>query len=496
MPVRDSREQARTQARGNCDMARFASISRASAGGYAAFVMSIRALLRLSCLLAALSCVPVARSAGLPRLISFEPDGTQIATDLQHAIASPTGKFVLTLVSSTNGGAERRCFRWYLRDLDSGTTEIISRKANGADVDCDHVVFSGTSADIDASGRFVVFDQYGGGIDPAALPLGRRVYLRDRESGSVRLFGPPPSQRASHPTIDDAGRRVSMLTGDTSNRVTVYDRATGLTVASVDARSPSEPAISGDGRKVVFTALPEGSIFTVRGQIYLLHVDEQRVEVLSAAADGTLGNDASLNPAINFDGTWVAFDTDATNLVPEGFASLLLRNVGARFPVAVRDAAGQRVQGRTPSISSDGSRLAFLGYAGSSGSEQAVTWDRVTRAVTLLSRNAQGEAATLGLNGPRCTPDPSPCIYTRYTDFNPTISGDGRRVAFASRGPNLVTNDANGDGIDAYSVDLGGPSGSPIPVPLDRKWSVLLAALLSLTAALAMYSRPGDTFPA
>lgn len=451
---------------------------------------TLRTLLKLNLIVAASALSPGAWSAELPELISYEPDGAQVGTTIEHAISSPSGRFVLFLVVNMDGGADRKCFRWHLRDRDLGTTEIISRKANGEPVDCDHVVFRGTSANMDSTGRFVVFDQYGGGIVPDALPIGARVYLRDRTVGTVRLIGPPPSVRASHPSIDDHGTRVAMIVGTSDDRVlNVYEVNSGQLIRSTVARNFSEPVISGDGRRVVFTALPDGSIFVVRSQVYLLHVDDGRVEILSAAANGTVGNERSFNPTINFDGSVVAFETRATDLVPGGLSRLLIRNVDARTTEAVRDGQGVRIQGGTPSLSGDGNRLAYHGYLNYPAYEQAFVWDRTTREATLLSRNALGQAATLGLISGRCNTNIGPCVATDYVDLNPTISGNGRHVAFVSRGPNLVSGDANGNGIDVYAVDLGLPSGTPAAVPLGRTMAALLAALVAIGAAISLRAR-------
>lgn len=442
----------------------------------------------------ALVCALLSRvdAASLPELVSFEPDGSPIDTYVEHAIASPNGRYVLSQVNSSASFSDRNCYRWYLRDLKLNATEIISRKQNGESVICEHEVLRGSAADMDTAGRYVVFDQFGGGIVPDALPRGLRVYLRDRIAGTIRLFGPPPKQRASQPSMDDAGTRVAMLVSE-PNPLVVYDIASGKRVATAPASSASRPILSGDGRHVVFVGLSAQFGGASIAQIFLFDIESGEIELISAAPNGTPGDDYSINPTLNFDGSVVAFETSADNLVPAVGARLLIRDVTAGTTQPVLDDSGLPIQGGTPSLSADGNRLVFQGYAPSSlvFPEQAYLWETSSRALTLLSRNAAGVPADQGLVSFRCDMI-GPCVAVDYTDRNPTISGDGRVVAFVSRGPNLVSNDFNGNGIDVYAVRLGRGGGPLAAVPIGGATSGILALLVLLAAAVVHHIRPGD----
>ena len=155
-----------------------------------------------------------------------------------------------------------------------------------------------------------------------------------------------------------------------------------------------------------------------------------------------------------------------------------------------------------PSVSDDGSRIAFRSNAPNlPGSLDAMPYfpqvyvhDLATARVALVSGSAAGVGALYGssLNSCERWPFIFPCGEASLK-LSPRISGDGRYVAFNSRGDNLVPVDANGDLPDVYRVDLGSVSGglpgAPV-VPVGGWWTVLLGALL----VLAAISRPARVY--
>jgi Tol biopolymer transport system component len=152
-------------------------------------------------------------------------------------------------------------------------------------------------------------------------------------------------------------------------------------------------AVSEDGRSVAFVSsarlLPEDT--NVVDDIYVLDRASQRLTLASVGYLGTRANGTSLNPQLNADGRYVAFDSSATVLT----AAPDRNEVDDVF---VRD----QTTGTTTRVS-----------VGPGGQE---TNDRSSR---------------------------------------PAISADGRWVAFESSATNLVSGaDANGTGLDVYLRDL------------------------------------------
>jgi Tol biopolymer transport system component len=241
---------------------------------------------------------------------------------------------------------------------------------------------------------------------------------------------------------------------DARTDIYVLDRTTGfVTLESVgDEESESaNPRITGDGRYVVFE------------KRYLIQALESRIDiVLRDRVSSTLrtltGSDASLgswsrSPDISDDGDNVAFSSASTNLVDGTDANGRLEDVyvmrlssGAIQRVSLNSGGLQFSRGTSilPSLSSDGRWVAFASTAPLSdpaaGPEhvespvrQVYLRDLVTAKTILVSRPVRGSRP----NGDSSVP---------------SLSGDGRYVAFASEASNFSESDGN-RGTDIFLFD-------------------------------------------
>jgi Tol biopolymer transport system component len=160
---------------------------------------------------------------------------------------------------------------------------------------------------------------------------------------------------------------------------------------------------------------------------------------VSVGSGGIQGNFPSRGPAISPDGRWVAFDSSATNLVPDDTNDtvdvfLHDRQTGTTTRVSVGPGGVQGDNGSySPSISADGRIVAFSSVAGNlvdedtNHVEDVFVYDRetgITRKVSVGPGGAQG---------------------TMESDDG-AISADGRWIAFNSSASNLVPDDTNGYG--------------------------------------------------
>src|SRR6476661_2534745 len=158
-----------------------------------------------------------------------------------------------------------------------------------------------------------------------------------------------------------------------------------------------------------------------------------RVSVDSA---GNQANGFSNAYSISANGRFVAFQSQASNLVPgdtnnknDIFVRDLLTNTTTRVSV---DSAGN--PGNSPSnysaISADGRFVAFQSYASNlvpgdtNNKNDIFVRDLSTNTTTRVSVNSAG-------------------IQGDENSFNPSISADGRFVAFSSAASNLVPGDTN-----------------------------------------------------
>jgi Tol biopolymer transport system component len=273
---------------------------------------------------------------------------------------------------------------------------------------------------------------------------------------------------------------INLVPGDDNNtRITVYesggyyshtqtwfsdifvrDRLAGTTErVSLSAsgapiavgRSCWEPAISGDGQCVAFTSsAPDLVHFDENNawDVFLRDRTQRTTHRVSRPTTGGEANGRSHSPALSHDATFVAFVSEAPNLVPNdtnGAADIFVLDRAATQLTRISVSTdGTQANGRSwlPSISADGRFIAFASEASNlvpddtNQQADAFVHDRETGLTTRVSVSSTGAQANHG----SCRTHP---LYPR--DTRPAISADGRFVAFDSAASNLVPGDTNQD---------------------------------------------------
>lgn len=176
----------------------------------------------------------------------------------------------------------------------------------------------------------------------------------------------------------------------------------------------------------------------VCGLLVLLTSGCAWVERMSLDSSGTEADGGSLQPAISGDGRYVAFESFASNLVAgdtNDAYDVFLRDAvsGTTIRASVNNAGnGGDEQSLDPAVSADGRYVAFASYASNivvgdtNGAVDVFVRDVVagtTSRVSVSSAEAQANSSSDG----------------------PSISSDGRYVAFVSGASNLVGGDTNDD---------------------------------------------------
>jgi len=152
---------------------------------------------------------------------------------------------------------------------------------------------------------------------------------------SVASDGTQGNDRSYYPAISADGRYVAfvsyasnLISTDTNGfrDIFVHDRQTGHTsrvsVASDGTQTNNDSfdvVISADGRYVVFVSYASNLVSDdTNGACDIFIHDRQtgQTSLISVASDGTQGDNDSLFHAISADGRYVAFGSEATNLVP------------------------------------------------------------------------------------------------------------------------------------------------------------------------------------
>ncbi len=287
---------------------------------------------------------------------------------------------------------------------------------------------------------------------------------------SVSSAGAQGNSYSWYPVLSATGRYVAFESGatnlvanDTNFRPDIFvrdrstEQTTRVSVSSSGAQGTGNaqlPSISGNGQLVAFMSdslelLPGGT--PQRFHIYVhdrLTAETARVSINAA---GVPGNAASRQPSISADGSTVIFESSATDLVDgdtNSFVDVFVHDrvagVTSRISVATDGTQGNGHSGgdvvSRPRISADGRFAAFQSLAtnlvqdgGGSGSGIYVH-DRQTASTTRVSVSSAGAPAV-------------------GSSFQPSISADGRFVAFASTAVGLVVPDTNGSIADIFVHD-------------------------------------------
>ncbi|GBD24906.1 hypothetical protein HRbin30_00220 [bacterium HR30] len=230
-----------------------------------------------------------------------------------------------------------------------GRTERVSLSSSGAEGNG-----PSSSPSIDATGRFVAFQALANNLVAGDTNGASDIFVRDREQGTTEgacgsVQGNGPS---SHPALSADARFVAfasaasnLVPNDTNGALDVFvcDRATG-TVELVSRNSNGEigngdsilPSISADGRFVAFKSIATNLVPNDRNGLVDVFVHDRLTKQTQRVSVSFLGRDSngtSFAPAIDCSGRFVAFGSEATNLVTEDFnqvASLFVRDLVAQ----------------------------------------------------------------------------------------------------------------------------------------------------------------------
>jgi Tol biopolymer transport system component len=327
---------------------------------------------------------------------------------------------------------------------------------------------------ISANGRYVAFQSNASNLTPNDTLFASDVFVRDTLNGtttriSVDNAGNEVYGNSSAPSVSDAGRYIAfnsdasnLVADDTNNTwdVFVHDRNTGVSSrVSVDSAgiegnsASSSPSISGDGRYIAFVSaatnlVASGTTFD-RSNIFVHDRNTATTTLVSVDNAGNEGNGGAAesgSPAISSDGRYVAFTSTSSNLVAGGTTIdrkhifVHDRNMATTSLVSV-DSAGNEGNGgigfasqsHNPSISSNGRHIVF-----DSTSSNLVAGDTNNTGDVFLRDTVDGTTTRVNVDSTGNQ------VIGGGGSADPTVSADGRYIAFYSFSSNLVAGDTNG----------------------------------------------------
>ena len=376
--------------------------------------------------------------------------------------------------------------RTYAGSCLAGTcTELISVSETGGGAN-DRCLLPATNADASV----IAFKSAASNLVAATLNGNVNVFVRDRLKGVTERIparpdtGTEPNGDSFPPALDADGLGVAfgseafnLVRGDLNQSPDVFLYFRNPTPAIEDltlvpqtsgrgagggGAADLPPSLSADGQVVAFTSTADDLVPNDNNGFSDVFVNTQGVNELISVATvgghaGESANAGSSGGAVNAaDGCLVAFYSDATNLVAGDTneardAFVRDRCYGTTERVSV-STAGEQANGPSgasaelPAISADGNVVAFASDApnldggDSNGFTDVFVRDRALQTTVLVSRNINGEVGNGNSNWP-------------------SLSADGRFVAFRSAASNLVPGDTNGK-TDIFVVDLLVPAAS------------------------------------
>lgn len=338
---------------------------------------------------------------------------------------------------------------------------------------------------ISADGRYVAFASTATNLHPDDSDTAAAIYVRDRQTGTTELVSRPDGVAAvtqanagsSAPSISADGRFVAFSStatnlhpddGESVSDVFVRDRMTNATIlvsrddtaggANSDGLGELSPVISADGTAVAWisqsTNLDPLDDSNSR-QIYVRDLPSHANTLVSL---NSAENDASAGvlhgpPAVSADGSVVAWSSPGTDLHFDDADSnfdVFVRDLDAGVDgvttLESRNSSGVKANSGgavDPALSGDGRHVAFSSNATNldpidvspSGTADIFVRDRVTGTTSLVTVPLPGESSDAN------------------DDSNfPAVSDDGRFVSFDSESDVLAADDPD-TCIDAFVRD-------------------------------------------
>jgi hypothetical protein len=424
------------------------------------------------------------------RLAGSQPVNSSTRPSGQSAIDGAGRRSVFTSTNSLTSDDVNGVSDVYVYDRTTGTYTRASVKSDGSSFPA-----GADPGVISRNGNVVAFlarpSAYGGNQQIYVRDLSTRtteqITVKRNEGARLPLGSDPPSEDTSTDADSDSGFNYS---------------------GAYESSQYTNLAVSADGSVVVFASRATNLVWYDKNGFADVFVRDRSAHTttrISVAKDGTEGNGASSNCTISADGRYIAFESQASNLVPgdnNHVADIFLydRNTKAISRISLAsDGTEGNDYSTTPSLDAAGGRVVYVSRAWNlvSGDTNNVAdvfaTDLATGTTTRLSVSSSGTEATA----------PS---------FQPAISGDGQTVSFTSWASNLVASDTNNKAdIFVHTIrpvsGIGGQvttvAGTPIPgVRLDLAGKTIYTdargyykiTLPAGTGTLVVPSKSGWTF--
>lgn len=342
------------------------------------------------------------------------------------------------------------CLLGVSQGADYRTVERVSTDSANAQANADSA-----NPAISANGRFVVFQSTANTLVPLDTNNASDIFVKDRQSGittrvSVGSGGLEADGASYNPTISANGQFVAfvssaqnLVSGDNNgwDDVFVHDLQTGTTTRisisslGIEANGSSNfPSLNANGRYVAFDSEANNLVSTdLNGvtDIFVRDLQTGTTARVNLSTGGAEANATSTDTAMSVDGRYVVFRSMADNLVTgdnNNVADIFLRDLQTSTTTRVSvNSAGGEANGASfnGTISAFGRYVVF-----SSLGSNLVASDTNTLADVFVHDRLTGETTRVSVS--------SAGQQANGLSDHSAISEDGRYVVFASLATNLV----------------------------------------------------------
>lgn len=314
---------------------------------------------------------------------------------------------------------------------------------------------------ISANGARVVFKSRASNLVPGDTNTFDDIFVRDRTAGtltraSIPVTGGEPNAHVTEPAISADGSVVAFSTtatnmapGIPAGVSQVYVRAGGVTqlVSKANDGSPGTgnsyvPSLSADGRYVAFWSnannLVGGADAPFTSDVFVFDRQASTIELISKSALGAPANpgEDSHLPSISGNGRYVVFQSLSTTFSPA--------DTNGQRDIYLRD---RQANTTTLTSTSTGGTLGDLESAAPAISDDGSTAAWESRATTLVPGDTNGDwdvfVRILATNTTTRVSVSTAGTQAVGASGGAALSADGRYVSFQSAAPNLVAGDTN-----------------------------------------------------
>ena len=309
-------------------------------------------------------------------LVSVAIDDAAADANSSSAVISGDGKYVSFSSFANNLVADdsNNFQDIFIRDLDNQTMEVVSVSSDGT-------LANGMSlfSTISSDGNYVAFDSLASNLVANDINESGDIFLRDRLNQTTELVtlstdGSGANGSSTIGSISDDGRYISfestadnLVTVDTNDvsDIFLYNRlnqtneliSVGLEGAAANGDS-TVGLVSGNGGYVVYQSDADNLVaddINEASDIFIYNLQDGTTELVSIGLEGAAANGSSRNASISDDSRYVAFLSDADNLVAD--------DTNSRADIFIRDLKAQTTQiinaDSFPLLSGDAQSLVF-----------------------------------------------------------------------------------------------------------------------------------------